>query len=438
VSELDLTGRTLGGYRVDGLLGRGAYGWVFRAHQLSLDRTVALKVLDPVVARDPDAARRFQREGRSAAALDHPAVVDVFDADTAGGLHFLAMRLIDGIAFDELLRRRRVTSAELAAVLGRIAAALDHAHARGVVHRDVKPANILLRHGDPARAWLGDFGIALSVRVAGTQSTATVGTVHYMAPEQLDPARVGPASDQYSLACVAYQALTGRRPFGADTDDAMAVLLAHRTDPVPPTGSPAVDTVFATALAKSPADRYPTVRDFAAALTAALRDPRPATRPARSRRWVAAGGVVVVAAGAVAAFTLPGDGKRPAGDDTPAGWTAIRGPGDTTFQVPGDWRREDAGAVVTFTRSAERVLVVGGSAGGSAGGADPAADLRSLYQCSGGVDTEPVADLPAAACEADGQHVTVVAAGDTTVRFAFTSTVSDPDRDRILATLALG
>ncbi|MGH2950267.1 MAG: serine/threonine-protein kinase, partial [Solirubrobacteraceae bacterium] len=286
MSELELAGRTLGGYRVDALLGRGAFGWVYRAHQLSLDRTVALKVLDPVVARNPDAARRFDREGRSAASLDHPAIVEVFDADSSGGLHYLAMQLIDGIALDELLRRRRLAPGELGAMMVRIAPALDHAHARGVVHRDVKPANILLEQGNPARAWLGDFGIAVSVRVAGALSTATVGTAHYMAPEQLEPARVGPASDQYSLACVAYEALTGRRPFGTGNgDDVMAVLLAHRADPVPPTGSPALDAVFRTALAKSPADRYPTVRDFAAALdrarrTSAARPPQPPASPA--------------------------------------------------------------------------------------------------------------------------------------------------------------
>ncbi|HWM05365.1 MAG TPA: serine/threonine-protein kinase, partial [Actinophytocola sp.] len=170
MGELDLAGRTLGGYRVGELLGRGAFGWVYRATQLSLDRVVALKVLDPVVARNPDAARRFDREGRSAASLDHPAIVDVFDADSAGGLHYLAMRLIDGVALDEVLRRRRLHPGEVAAVLARIAAALHHAHARGVVHRDVKPANILLEHGDPARAWLGDFGIAVSTRIAGALS----------------------------------------------------------------------------------------------------------------------------------------------------------------------------------------------------------------------------------------------------------------------------
>jgi serine/threonine-protein kinase len=432
VSELDLTGRTLGGYRVDGLLGRGAFGWVYRAHQLGLDRTVALKVLDPVVARNPDAARRFDREGRSAASLDHPAIVDVYDADSAGGLHYLAMRLIDGVALDELLRRRRLAPAELAAVLARIAPALDHAHARGVIHRDVKPANILLKHGDPARAWLGDFGIAVSIRVAGELSTTTVGTAHYMAPEQAVPAHVGPASDQYSLACVAYEVLTGHHPFGADTGDVISVLLAHRTDPVPPTGSRALDAVFSRALAKSPAERYPTVREFATALTTALdHTPSHARRP--SARWFAAGGIAVLAVGAVAAFTLPGNGNPPGGKSTQDGWTTVRGPGDATFQVPPGWRRENAGAVVTFVESGRQVLVVGGERADT----NSADELRALYECTGPVDTGRVAGLPAAACDVDGRHAAVVAGHGTTVRFVFDPEVPATDRDQVLATLTI-
>jgi serine/threonine protein kinase len=434
MSGLDLTGRTLGGYRVDGLLGRGAFGWVYSACQLGLERTVALKVLDPVVARDPDAARRFQREGRSAASLDHPAIVDVYDADSAGGLHYLAMRLIDGISLDELLRRRRPRPAELGAVLARIAPALDHAHARGVVHRDVKPANILLQQGDPARAWLGDFGIAVSIQVAGTTTTTTIGTAHYLAPEGLDPAHVGPAADQYSLACVAYEMLTGRRPFGADSDDVMVVLMAHRNDPVPPTGSPALDAVFGRALAKSPADRYPTTRDFAGALDTALHA-APASRPRRSRRpWLVAAGLTVLAAGAVAAFTLPGNDVVPPGESTPDDWTEVRGPGDAAFGVPPGWRQESAGAVVVFVASDTQVLVVGGGRSD----ADPAQDLRTLYDCTGPIDTGPVAGLPAAACDVDERYATVVTSGTTTVRFAFDATVPEADRDRVLATLTIG
>jgi len=427
VGELDLAGRTLGGYRVGELLGRGAFGWVYRATQLSLDRVVALKVLDPVVARNPDAARRFDREGRSAASLDHPAIVDVFDADSAGGLHYLAMRLIDGVALDEVLRRRRLHPGEVAAVLARIAAALHHAHARGVVHRDVKPANILLEHGDPARAWLGDFGIAVSTRIAGALSTATVGTAYYMSPEQLEPNRVGPAADQYSLACVAFEMLTGRRPFGAGSEDVMAVLLAHRADPVPTTGSAALDAVFRVALAKSPADRYPTVRDFAAALDQALR--APASRS--SRRPLLVGGLAVVAAAVtVAMLTLPGDPEPAAADPD---WTTVRGPGDAEFRVPPGWERTNAGAVVTFAESGDQVLVVGGERAE----VDPAENLRALYDCAGEVRTFELTGQAAASCPVSDRHVTVVAGGGTIVRFAFADTVPSADRDEVLATLTI-
>lgn len=438
MSELELTGRTLGGYQVDGLLGRGAFGWVYRARQVSLDRAVALKVLDPVVARNPDAARRFDREGRSAAALDHPAIVDVYDADTAGGLHYLAMRLIDGIALDELLRRRRLAPAEAMVMLTRIAAALDHAHAAGVVHRDVKPANILLQHGDPARAWLGDFGIAVSVRVPGDVTTTTVGTAHYAAPEQLTPAGIGPRSDQYSLACVAYEVLTGRRPFDSDGDDVMAVLLAHRGDPVPPAGSAALDAVFARALAKTPADRYPTVSEFTTALDAALRTRATTQRP---RRFVAAG-IAVVAAAAVAAaavFLWPGGdppadvGPPAAGAEAPDEWRAVRGPGDATFHVPPRWRAEDGGAVTIFTDDGAQVLIVGG---GKAE-ADPAEELRTLYHCTGTVDTGQVAGLAAASCAEETRQVAVVAGHGTVVRFSFADSVSGEVRDDVLASLTI-
>jgi hypothetical protein len=340
------------------------------------------------------------------------------------------MRLIDGIALDELLRRRRLGPGELAAILRRIAPALDHAHARGVVHRDVKPANILLQHGDPGRAWLGDFGIAVSMRVAGTLSTAAVGTAHYMAPEQLDAPRVGPAADQYSLACVAFEVLTGRPPFGAGSDDVMAVLLAHRTGSAPPNGSAALDAVFATALARDPADRYPTAADFAAALDRALRTPAP--RRAR-RRWLLAGGVAVVAAGAVAAFTLPGNAGTPTTPSTTDGWTTVDGPG-ATFQVPPDWQRENTGAVVSFTDSGTQVLVVGGDRGNT----EPADDLRKLYECTGAVDDGAVAGLPAASCAVRDRHATVVASNGTIVRFAFEPGVSAADRGRVLASLTIG
>ena len=211
----------------------------------------------------------------------------------------------------------------------------------------------------------------------------------------------------------------------------MAVLLAHRTATAPPTGSAALDTVFATALARDPADRYPTVAAFAAALDRALLAPAP--KRARGR-WLVAGGIAVAAAGAVAAFTLPGNNHSPSTPSTPDEWAAVHGPGGAAFRVPPDWRREATGAVVTFTDAGTQVLVVGGERGD----AEPETDLRSLYECAGAVDAEPVAGLPAAACDVPGRHATVVASHGTIVRFAFEAAVPAADRDRVLASVTIG
>ncbi|MGH3756790.1 serine/threonine-protein kinase [Actinophytocola sp.] len=439
---LDLTGRTLAGYRVGTLLGHGAYGWVFQAHQLSLDRPVALKVLDPAVARNPDAARRFDREGRSAAALDHPAIVDVYHAGESDGFHFLAMRIIDGVALDRMLARGPLSTPELLALLHRIGPALDHAHARGVIHRDVKPANILLEQGDPGRAWLGDFGIAVSVRLPGATTTATIGTPHYMAPEQAGAGRVGPAADQYSLACVAYQAITGRCPFAGD--DMFAVLLAHQAEPPPPTGSPALDAVLGKAMAKQPDARYRTVTEFVAALDAALRPARSTVRlagapPRRARgrgRWVAGvGAVALVAAGGVTAAVFLPDGTQPTGGEAPPGWVAVDGPGSVRYTVPPDWDKADAGPVYRFTASGQQRLTVGSE---TPVAADPKADLTRLFSCADEPREHTVPAGTAASCTADGTRMTVVVAEATAVRFVFTDQVSPADSDTILTSLTFG
>jgi protein kinase-like protein len=410
----ELTGSVLGGYRVGPLLGRGAYGWVYRADQTALDRAVALKVLDPVVARDPEAARRFDREGRSAAALDHPAIVDVYEAGEHDGFHFLAMRLVDGVPLDS---RLPLPPPEMLAVLYRIASALDHAHACGVVHRDVKPSNILLEQGDPHRAWLGDFGIALSVRVAGPLSTATVGTPFYMAPEQLDPARTGPAADQYSLACVAYEALTGRRPY--DGDDVMAVLLVHRTERAPSTGNTSVDTVLGKAMSKNPARRYPSVTAFVRALDTALR-----ARPSR-RRWVLVSGAAVVVAVAVTVVAM-----WPQASPAAPGWKTVSGP--VSYTVPPGWGMDSGTALTTFTDAGQMTLAVGTERAT----VDPLADVSSLYSCEG----KPlrVAGASAGSCDHGRGYAVVVSRGDFVARFSFGRSVSVADRTRILDSVRIG
>ncbi|HEY8525663.1 MAG TPA: serine/threonine-protein kinase [Acidimicrobiales bacterium] len=263
-------GRTLGRYTIEATIGSGGFATVYRAVDTVLERPVALKVLDPSAHRNDTVARRFVNEGKSVARLDHPAIVPVYDAGQTDGLLWMAMRLVEGPPLDDAFARRRFSRAEVAAIVDRIAGALDHAHAQGVVHRDVKPSNILLEHGEPERAWLADFGIAATARTAGRYTTGTLGTAAYMAPEQARPGDVGPSADIYSLGCVVYLLATGRPPFPGD--DHVGLLMAHATEPVPPVGDEALDAVLRHALAKNPADRPPTAKALADELRPVLVD----------------------------------------------------------------------------------------------------------------------------------------------------------------------
>lgn len=257
-------GSTLAGYRLDALIARGGMGVVYRATHLALDRPVALKVIARHLAGEEGFRDRFLRESRLAARLDHPNVVTVFDSREVEGELIVAMRLVEGGD----LKRRIAKSGPLPAVqavdlLGQVAEALDAAHAAGIVHRDVKPHNILLE-GDH-RAYLSDFGLAKALGDSGAVSGASiVGTVEYMSPEQWRGEKVGPAADVYSLGCVLYEALTGVVPYARQAGD---------TEPEMPAG---LDAVIERAVAKEPADRYPT----AGTLIEAARE-RQGSAPAR-------------------------------------------------------------------------------------------------------------------------------------------------------------
>jgi serine/threonine-protein kinase len=261
-----LVGRQVGGYAITDRLGQGGFATVYRATQIRLGRAVALKVLDPALARNPSTARRFEREGVAAATLDHPNIVPVYEAGEDDGLVFLAMRLVDGYALDaSLAHHGRPTPEQLLHVAGAVAGALDHAHANGIVHRDVKPSNILIE-GD--HVYLSDFGIAVSVREAGMYTTGAIGSVHYMAPEQARAGEIDGRADLYGLGCVIFECLTGSVPFPGDNH--LAVLMAQTTHAPPGTGDAVLDAFVATALAKEPGDRFGSGAEMVAALAHVL------------------------------------------------------------------------------------------------------------------------------------------------------------------------
>jgi streptogramin lyase/predicted Ser/Thr protein kinase len=262
VADLSV-GDEVAGYRIDARLARGGMGVVYRATHLGLERPVALKVIARELAGDASFRERFLRESRLAARLDHPAVVPVYDSREVDGELFVAMRLVEGGDLRGLIDRDGpLPPARATALLGQIAEALDAAHAAGIVHRDVKPHNVLVE-GD--RAYLSDFGLAKSLEDSGASSASVVGTAAYMSPEQWRGEPVGPAGDVYSLGCVLYEAVTGIVPMArADADPAETAAL-----------SPALESAIEKATAPRPEDRFPS----AGALIAAARTSS-ATSPA--------------------------------------------------------------------------------------------------------------------------------------------------------------
>src|SRR5580698_400245 len=272
-------GSVVAGYRLEEQVGAGGMAVVFRARDERLGRPVALKLLAPGLAADAGFRLRFIRESRAAAAVDDPHIIPVYEAGEAGGVLFLAMRYVAGGDVRSLVAREGpLPPARAAAVISAVASALDAAHAAGLVHRDVKPANMLMdaRAGRPDHVYLSDFGLSKpALAVTGlTRTGQFLGTLDYVAPEQLGGQPVDGRADQYALACAAFELLAGSPPF--HREDPVAVMYAHVSQPPPlltsqrPDLPAAADQVLARALAKAPADRYATCCEFADALRGSL------------------------------------------------------------------------------------------------------------------------------------------------------------------------
>jgi tetratricopeptide (TPR) repeat protein len=327
----DMSGKTLGRYRLTERLGRGGMAEVYRAYQPSLDREVAIKVMHGYLAEDEGFVGRFKREARAVASLRHPHIVQVYDFDIEDDTYYMVMEYISGETLKVRLRQRnaegrRMPLGEVARIFRDLCDALDYAHAQGRVHRDIKPANIMF---DGERLVLTDFGIASIV--GGTRYTATgamVGTPAYMSPEQGRGEPGDLRSDVYSLGVILYEMVTGRVPYDADTP--LAIVLKHLNEPLPLPREvgvdvpPAIERVILKALAKLPEDRYQSAGALAEALQAAaertkmstevptvpvepVTEAAPPVPPGRRLPWVflGLGGLIVVALIAAALLVLP-------------------------------------------------------------------------------------------------------------------------------------
>ncbi|HJP65640.1 MAG TPA: serine/threonine-protein kinase, partial [Actinomycetota bacterium] len=326
-------GSDFAGYRIESVLGRGGMGVVYLAEDTRLDRKVAVKLLPPELAGDAAFRDRFIRESQLAARLEHPNIVPVYEAGEADGQLFIAMRYVRGSDLGSLLDRDGPLDPDRAVtIITDVAAALDEAHAEGLIHRDVKPANILLApgrgSGAPERAHLTDFGVTrrTTSRSGLTQTGQFLGTADYAAPEQIEGKDVDGRADVYALGCVLYHCLAGQPPFVRESD--VATMYAHLRDRPPQVTAArhdapsAFDDVVATAMAKAPADRYQTAGELAdAARPASAGSPLAPARSRRARRRTSLliGAALVVAVSVVAVVITRGGNGTPRTGASPSG-----------------------------------------------------------------------------------------------------------------------
>jgi len=338
-------GSQVAGYRLVEQIGRGGMAVVYRAHDSRLDRHVALKIMAPGLAQDDAFRQRFIRESRAAAAVDHPNIIPVFEAGEASGVLFIAMRFVQGRDVRSLLDATGpLPPARATEIISQVASALDAAHAHGLVHRDVKPANMLLDEsvgGDRhEHVYLSDFGLSKqSLSQTGLTSQGQfLGTLDYVAPEQIEGRPVDGRTDLYALACAAFELLSGAPPFRRD--GGLAVIYAQLSTPPPPLTSrraglpPAIDQVMAKGMAKSPDDRYRTCGEFAAALRGAfgLGPVEPEDRPHPPRE---ATQLAMPSQPPVSPAPAEPSGPVRAGDTAAAHGQGYSGPGSPADQAQG-------------------------------------------------------------------------------------------------------
>ena len=282
----DLTGRRLGHYRIDGVLGRGGMSVMYRATDIRLGRKVALKVIGEHLAVDAEFRERFVDEARNTSAIDHANVVPLYDFGEIDGLLFIAMRLVDGSDLASLIKDGPITPARALTLLGQVAEALDMLHERGLVHLDVKPANVLVTSRESAteHVYLADFGLTRRGATGHrTRSGDFLGSPTYAAPEHLRGESVDGRTDAYSLACMLFACLTGRPPYRGGVQE---VIQGHLGTEIPSVTAlvalpPAIDEVMRRGMAKDPSARYATCRELIAAARGALAPGRPNTPPPR-------------------------------------------------------------------------------------------------------------------------------------------------------------
>jgi len=347
-------GDEFAGYRIERRLGRGGMGVLYLAVEPGLERHVALKLIAPEAAADEVFTRRFAEESRIAASIEHPNVVPIYTAGKEGEVPFIAMRFVAGADLAQRLTREgRLEPAAAVELIAQVGNGLDAIHAAGLVHRDVKPANVLLSGGEGSEhAYITDFGVARNVSTESglTQTGRFVGTLDYVAPEQISGGAVDARADVYALGCLLFKLLTGEVPFPKEGDAAR--LFAHLNDPPPapslyvPAVSMALDDVVIRAMSKSPDDRYPSAGDLGRAAQAALRGGRP-TVPERT-----------VATGAAATRTT----ETIAAESTaaPTAETAVVGPHHTRGR-----RRLVLGGLVLALIAVVAVVVLASGGGGS-------------------------------------------------------------------------